>query len=199
MARAPGLEFVVGDAHPHRAARRRVVHRRDADVCRAERLFRHGSGCRRSVLAAHRRVGPDFQCVRTGSCFPAAVCRHPARRRRPTDRSAEDRIAASNAGLSAHRGQGLGSSAWLADRDDRATDRGHALETGGRSCPRARAVDRHRGARAERRIDRVTGCGGRLDRRPPLDCRDRYVGGNCWHVDPQFHCRSSRRPLEPRC
>ena len=77
-----------------RAAGRRVVHQRGAHLRRSERAERHRGRRRRSVLAADRRLGADLQRLRAGRGVPAAVRRHPAGRRRPAERRAQDRAAA---------------------------------------------------------------------------------------------------------
>ena len=90
-----------------RAARRRVVHQRGAHLRRAERAERHGRRRRRSVLAAGRRLGADLQRLRARGGVPAAVRRHPPRRRRSAERRAEARAAAADAGVRAHRAKAL--------------------------------------------------------------------------------------------
>ena len=114
MARAALVACLVGVPGGHGPARRRVVHQRRPDVCRAERCRRHGVRRRRSLLPAHRHLGAHVQRVRAGCRVPAAVRRDPCRRGRSSERRAQARAAAPHVRSGARRGQGAGGV--LADR-----------------------------------------------------------------------------------
>ena len=83
MARTDDVARVVGDAAVDGTAGRGVIHQRRAHLRRSQRSERDGRRRRRSLLAAHRRLGADLQRLRACRRVPVSVRRHPSRRRRP--------------------------------------------------------------------------------------------------------------------
>jgi len=71
---------------------------------------------------------PTFSACEVAAVFPVAVCRDPIGFRRPPERRAEDRDAASDAGVCAHRGQGDRASRRVAGCVSGAARGGAALE-----------------------------------------------------------------------
>ena len=162
-------------------------------VRRAERPERHRCRRRRSVLAAGRHLGADVQRVRAGRRVPAAVRRHSPRLRRPPERRAEDRDAASAVAVRAHLDQGaVLMAAWLVASLAPLVGR-RVVDELWRQRLRAGVGHGDRRPSAECRPDDRARGGRRRGHRAPVDRRDPHAQRHGRHVDRQLRRRGSRR------